>query len=360
MAYKAPIWEDGKSPAISAENLNNLSQAVEGAQVLYGNSAPTSSTEGAVGQFYLVVVADSDGNYALYQCVAVSGSTYTWKSLGVSANSATISDIVAQVLGLPTGSTVAEALIAAPSPRKIASYETAGSYTWTAPDLNSGKSYKIGVFIIGAGAAGSAAASSSSKSYYLPGGGSGFTMAIALIVSPGESKALVVGAGGTSPATTTFVSPSKSGGSSSFAGAVAGGGQVPVNSSSWTNAQTSLGSNDGTDEEGAFGGTPRDAYDKSGRPDQCLNPFENTRIMGSGGGAHGTTTGNAFPGGKDPITGLGGGDGVYANGVSVVGKPGTTPGSGGGAAYSYGGPSASGGAGADGAVYIYFLGVADE
>ena len=81
MAYKAPIWEDGKSPAISAENLNNLSQAAEGAQVLYGNSAPTSSTEGAVGQFYLVVVADSDGNYPLYQCVAIASGSYTWRRI---------------------------------------------------------------------------------------------------------------------------------------------------------------------------------------------------------------------------------------------------------------------------------------
>lgn len=360
MAYKAPIWEDGKSPAISAENLNALSQAAEGAQVLYGNSAPTSSTEGAVGQFYLVVVADANGNYALYQCVGISGSAYNWELLGTTPAYAKVSNPVAQTLRIPSGSSVEFALISNFAPIKIASYETAGSYTWTAPDLNSGKSYKIGVFIIGAGAAGSAAASSSSKPYYLPGGGSGFTMAIALIVSPGESKALVVGAGGTSPATGNFVSLSKSGESSSFAGAVAGGGQVPVNNSSWTSNQVSLGSNVGTDEEGTFGGTPRDVYDNSGRPDQCLNPFENTRIMGSGGGAYGQTTGHTFPGGKDPITGLGGGDGVYANGVSVVGKPGTTPGSGGGAAYSYGGSSASGGKGADGAVYIYFMGVADE
>lgn len=104
MAYKAPIWEDGKSPAISAENLNNLSQAAEGAQVLYGNSAPTSSTEGAVGQFYLVVVADSDGNYPLYQCVAIANGSYTWR------DTRRIPDSITSMLGIPAPGTISSAL----------------------------------------------------------------------------------------------------------------------------------------------------------------------------------------------------------------------------------------------------------
>lgn len=104
MAYKAPIWENGKSPAISAENLNNLSQAAEGAQVLYGNSAPTSSTEGAVGQFYLVVVADSDGNYPLYQCVAIANGRYTWR------DTRRIPDSITSMLGIPAPGTINRAL----------------------------------------------------------------------------------------------------------------------------------------------------------------------------------------------------------------------------------------------------------
>ena len=104
MAYKAPIWEDGKSPAISAENLNNLSQAAEGAQVLYGNSAPTSSTEGAVGQFYLVVVADSDGNYPLYQCVAITNGSYVWR------DTRRIPDSITSMLGIPAPGTINSAL----------------------------------------------------------------------------------------------------------------------------------------------------------------------------------------------------------------------------------------------------------
>lgn len=104
MAYKAPIWKDGKSPAISAENLNNLSQAAEGAQVLYGKSAPTSSTEGAVGQFYLVVVADSDGNYPLYQCVAITNGSYVWR------DTRRIPDSITSMLGIPAPGTINSAL----------------------------------------------------------------------------------------------------------------------------------------------------------------------------------------------------------------------------------------------------------
>ena len=104
MAYKAPIWEDGKSPAISAENLNNLSQAAEGAQVLCGNSAPTSSTEGAVGQFYLVVVADSDGSYPLYQCVASANGSYVWR------DTRRIPDSITSMLGIPAPGTINSAL----------------------------------------------------------------------------------------------------------------------------------------------------------------------------------------------------------------------------------------------------------
>lgn len=104
MAYKAPIWEDGKSPAISAENLNNLSQAAEGAQVLYGNSAPTSSTKGAVGQLYLVAVADSDGNYPLYQCVAIANGSYVWR------DTRRIPDSITSMLGIPAPGTINSAL----------------------------------------------------------------------------------------------------------------------------------------------------------------------------------------------------------------------------------------------------------
>ena len=114
MAYQAPVWENGGSPAISAENLNAMSQALEGAQVLYGNSAPTSATKGAVGQYYLVVMSNSQGDYPLYQCVGISGGSYVWKLFEYTSKY--ISASVAQLLGLSQGATVDDALFVLGSP----------------------------------------------------------------------------------------------------------------------------------------------------------------------------------------------------------------------------------------------------
>ena len=114
MAYKAPVWEDGNSPAISAANLNDISQTLEGAQVLCGNNPPTSATEGAVGQFYLVVIADSLGNYPLYQCVGVSSTTYYWKLFEFASKYVTAA--VSNLLGLSANATVEDALLALGTP----------------------------------------------------------------------------------------------------------------------------------------------------------------------------------------------------------------------------------------------------
>lgn len=114
MAYKAPVWEDGNSPAISAENLNEISQTLEGAQVLWGNNPPTSATEGAVGQFYLVVIADSNGNFPLYQCVGISSTAYNWKPFEFASKY--VSSAVASLLGLGTGATVEDALLVLGTP----------------------------------------------------------------------------------------------------------------------------------------------------------------------------------------------------------------------------------------------------
>ena len=136
MAYKAPIWEDGKSPAISADNLNNLSQAAEGAQVLYGNSAPTSSTEGAVGQFYLVVVADSDGNYPLYQCVAIANGSYTWR------DTRRIPDSITSMLGIPAPGTINRALNVLANVGNLHVWERVQTYAEPVPEVPAG--YTLG------------------------------------------------------------------------------------------------------------------------------------------------------------------------------------------------------------------------
>lgn len=114
MAYKAPVWEDGNSPAISAENLNDISKTLEGAQVLWGNNPPTSATKGAVGQFYLVVIADSNGNFPLYQCVGISSTAYNWKLFEFASKY--VSSSVASLLGLGTGATVEDALLVLGTP----------------------------------------------------------------------------------------------------------------------------------------------------------------------------------------------------------------------------------------------------
>lgn len=44
-----------------------------------GTYIPTTSTVGVKGELYLFTTGD---DYALYQCVAVSGSTYLWKLVG--------------------------------------------------------------------------------------------------------------------------------------------------------------------------------------------------------------------------------------------------------------------------------------
>lgn len=136
MAYKAPIWEDGKSPAISAENLNNLSQAAEGAQVLYGNSVPTSSTEGAVGQFYLVVVPDSDGNYPLYQCVAIANGSYTWR------DTRRIPDSITSMLGIPAPGTINRALNVLANVGNLHVWERVQTYAEPVPEVPAG--YTLG------------------------------------------------------------------------------------------------------------------------------------------------------------------------------------------------------------------------
>lgn len=136
MAYKAPIWEDGKSPAISAENLNALSQAAEGAQVLCGNSAPTSSTEGAVGQFYLVVVADSDGNYPLYQCVAIANGSYVWR------DTRRIPDSITSMLGIPAPGTINGALNVLANIGNVHVWQRVQTYADPVPEVPAG--YTLG------------------------------------------------------------------------------------------------------------------------------------------------------------------------------------------------------------------------
>lgn len=50
--YVTPAWIDNAAPPINDDELNAMSETVEGSQMLVGNGAPTSSTQGKVGQRY--------------------------------------------------------------------------------------------------------------------------------------------------------------------------------------------------------------------------------------------------------------------------------------------------------------------
>ena len=239
-------------------------------------------------------------------------------------------------------------------PPKIASYETAGAYTWTAPDLNNGKPYKIGVMIIGAGGSGAASMNSSSYTSYGPGGASGFSTMVSRIVTPGEIINVVVGSGGLS-FTAAGAKNGNNGGTSSFGYDTANGGEGgkyccsnhAITSYIAYGAQPTAG-----EATPLFGPELQQSiYNMKvySKPFQCFNFFENIPILGGGGLCSRTKSGAATYGlGAKNADGNGGGDGGNPAGA------GNLPGCGGGGSDYAGTP----GAGADGAVYIYLLGVA--
>ena len=85
MAYTAPTWVNDSNPAIDAEAMQAISDTLAAAQALSGSTAPTNATMGAVGQRYIVTTADANGAYPVYECVQVSGTTYTWALCGLAA-----------------------------------------------------------------------------------------------------------------------------------------------------------------------------------------------------------------------------------------------------------------------------------
>lgn len=236
---------------------------------------------------------------------------------------------------------------------KLKSYESAGSYTWTVPDLFNGKPYLIGVLVIGAGGAGAIYLDSvSSGTAPATGGASGESICFTRIVSPLEQINIIVGAKGAA-AELSYASTrgGNSGGTSSFDGKVAHGG-----------------SGGSPNYMGASGGQPSFQVDGSGIPFggavvkkeqdlpyssllSCFNPFENKRILGAGAWAKDGFSKGTGSAGTDPITGLGGGAGRRRGSAYDA----TANGCGGGAcAYNgYGSGTYHSGAGADGAVYIY-------
>ena len=367
MAYKAPVWEDGNSPAISAANLNDISQTLEGAQVLWGSVPPTSATEGAVGQFYLVVIADSLGNYPLYQCVGISGNTYTWKKAVVQADAVTISDSLATLLGIPSGSTLSDAIVAlnnfsvATSEKTISQYryvEITSSCTWKAPSNISGN--KITVMCVGGGGGGAKGGGSSKGG---GGGGSGYITKQDVTIVPGQSYSIVIGAGGNSGepgvtgGTTSFgslVSAAGGGGGNGVNGGAgnAGGGGA-VGGGKGGNGSTYGGGGGGPSaggNGGTYGGGGGTGYNGTAGKGGTYGGNGAASAKGSNGTAATDIPTSMHPGIKFSYSGIGGGEpdpmyGAYGGGGGGYG--------GNGGQYNRGYASGGGGYGGDGGSGAY-------
>ena len=266
-------------------------------------------------------------------------------------------------------------------------YTTAGAHIWTAPDLFNGRSYYIGVMVIGGGASGTVGVSCTGDGANVSGGPSGRSNYAVVKVSPNSNHTLVIGAGGAGvtakrSSSGQTILRGKNGGTTSFDGALSAlggsystsstqknlfGGQLPCYTISASTASLNF-----------FGGvTLSSLVNHYWSADtsvmtmdimSCYNPFEHRRILGAGGFAISNSSSQVSGvGGKDPLTGLGATDGVATNiqtsGAAVVSGAPTAPGCGGGGAACYGSTagtavSATSGAGADGAVMIYAMGVA--
>ena len=238
----------------------------------------------------------------------------------------------------------------------IQEYRAAGAYTWTAPDLFGGRSYRIGVYMVGGGGSGSCANVGSSGC--TGGGAAGYAKNLTLTVTPGQAIPLVVGTGGA--AVVNKSGAGNAGGTTSFNGTtVSGGGGGKVS----TSGGTIWGASGG---QGAYEGGSSSTYEvqagsstgqhggtsQSPRVSQNMfDPYMVTLCAGIGGGSKVTPLPDGTKGG-DGVTG-------YANNASVIGEDATGNGNGGGGAINY---SSSGigtgctlrsGAGSPGMVLIY-------
>ena len=111
----------------------------------------------------------------------------------------------------------------------IQTYDTSGTYTWNAPDIDDGNDYEIGVFIMGGGGSGGAVKATNQYKGSATGGAAGRCKNIFFTISPNMNFPVVVGQGGAAVSTSTAFQNSingLSGGTSSFNGIVAIGGEV--------------------------------------------------------------------------------------------------------------------------------------
>ena len=303
-------------------------------------------------------VYDANGSLLRYEYIRLEDEPTVQGSLWNRAN--VLPDDLVALLGLPyEDPQIRHALIAHTGPIKIASYEAAGAYQWTAPDLIDGKPYKIGVLIIGGGGSGCVNCISGSSTRYAGGGASGYSNTINAIVTPGDVFPLVVGKGGERNQGKYVVG--KSGGTSSFNYvSVDGGGGGKAGS-----GETAYGAAPVQSQHTIYGLDRSASFSTYAIDIQRVNFFECKPMLGGGGSVYGATDIDGYfgtyPAGVNPLTGKGGGNAGGSATGGAIAEDATEPGCGGGGALSRTESYVStSGAGADGAVYIYFLGVAAE
>lgn len=334
-----------------------------------------------------------EGETNVYDFVPVPG---TITEAGTPLNKATLlSDETAALYGL-TGedATVDDVLRFGTKWKLIQSYTQAGTYEWTAPDLNNGKPYKIGVHIIGGGGSGASSKSAKrtgSTNIRASGGGSGYSRNLIIEVTPNQTYLVVVGSGG-EPVSITKASSAENGnngGTSFFNGVIALGGDGGKGLYTATSTVSHVGGanggqgSDSTKVSANFDTAPamgeiRVSKDPdvgtassigSTSPMCALNPFDGLRRLSAGGtvslrvneGVLSVEACQTAPVCDDGL--VGGSAGYVENATSdftITDNP-TSPGSGGGGvamilqstSTSENTIKLTSGAGADGAVFIY-------
>ncbi len=278
-----------------------------------------------------------------------------------------------------------------PGWRLLKEYKVAGSYTWTAPDLFGGKSYWIGVAIIGGGGGGGAGLvwqTDTSGTYTVAngaasGGGSGFADYFILEVTPGKTYTVIVGAGGISCTASVNITSSSgsggdrknggNGGSSAFNGRSVNGGtcgnagyltstyysSLSVSATAGGQPGSASTSIEATSNPQPYGGrTP--FGNPIVYPYMSINPFTLEPCLIAGAGIY--MVGGTVRGFEQRVT-LSCGNGSSTGG-NINASKGTAPGCGGsGAVWSYratsvptGTRSITSAPGCDGAVMIYIQG----
>ena len=259
---------------------------------------------------------------------------------------------------------------------EIARYDKAGAYTWTAPDYFNGNDYTIGVCVVGGGAGGYIFVGSSSSTIYIAGGASGIVKNDKILVKPGQSCNLIVGAGGAKLAGNINIGSGYNGGSSSFLGIIANGG---LSYGYQTNSTYCMadGGDFGDFYGGHFGGRMTEnayavRYSREtivGNVFLSYNLFAKEPIVGSGSGVYAKQSTidavTRVDAELNPKTNLGGGYGLILNATknkdTMSAGDATANGCGGGSLLAYGdrerdGARLSSGRGGDGLVIIYLEG----